>query len=143
MRLYFLLIILIPYLSISQANINIKVNYKPVISINLDTVQGPSNFKKSFRNSIDKSELLSFNLAINSKDSLSVYERNELLDTSINKLDLNLINLIIDGEGKYFFSNGKLIHDYNVLDKNLKVEIAKNIDWILINEKKKSVIMSV
>jgi GLPGLI family protein len=131
---YLLLAILIPFVSVSQTNL--KVSYRPVITINLDTVEGPSNFKKTFKNSIEKSELLSFNLLINCKDDSSVFQQVDLTDASISNLDLTVIKVILDTDGKYYSSKGKLVHDYYILEKNLKVEIENQINWRLINEKK-------
>ncbi|REE27803.1 GLPGLI family protein [Winogradskyella pacifica] len=131
---YLILAFFIPLFSLGQSNL--KVTYKSSISINLDTLKGPLNFKKSFEKAINKSELLDFNLSINSKDNISVFNRNDLVDSSISKLDLNIISLIIEADGKYFTSKGKLIHDYYLIDKNLKVEIEDKINWSLVNEKK-------
>lgn len=134
MTKYLIFIILIPFVSFGQSNL--KVNYKPVISINLDTLKGPANFKKTFEKAVKKSALLDFSLSIDKENNMSLYESNDLMDSSISKLELNIINLFIDANGKYFISENKLIHDYYLMDKNLKVEIENEILWTLVNEKK-------
>jgi GLPGLI family protein len=137
MKKYLILIVFFSLVQIGQAQGNLKVSYKTSITINLDTLKGPSNFKQPFKNSIDKSELLNFNLDVNIQDSLSVFSKIDLVDNSVTKLDLNILDLLIDVNGKYFTSKTKLIHNYYILDKNLKVKVAEPVKWTLVNEKRK------
>ncbi|NRR89978.1 GLPGLI family protein [Winogradskyella undariae] len=133
-KLYFIFLI-IPICSFSQSNI--EIHYESNISIDFDTLKGPENFKKILKSSLSKSNLINYILMVNETKGLSIFKKDEYNDPSISKLDLLTINQILNIEGIYIKSKNKLIHDYNILDKNLKVDVEKRVSWNLVNEKKK------
>ncbi|QNK76666.1 GLPGLI family protein [Winogradskyella sp. PAMC22761] len=133
-KLYFIFLI-IPVCAFSQSNI--KIQYESKISIDFDTLKGPENFKKILKSSLSKSNLINYILLVNETKGLSIFKKDEYNDPSISKMDLLTINQILNINGIYIKSENKLIHDYNILDINLKVEIEKQVSWNLVNEKKK------
>ena len=135
MRLIFILFAFIPLNIFCQTNV--EVHYKAEILINLDTLQGPVKFKQVLKNSLDKSKLIDFVLSINPIDSLSLFKKDDLKNPSISKLDLLTIKQILDINGVYIHTKNKIIHDYYILEKNLKVEVKDNVKWILTKKAKK------
>jgi GLPGLI family protein len=128
---------LFPLILFSQSNI--KVTYKADIIINLDSIDGPSNFKNIFKRSIDKAKLIDFTLLINVNDSIALFSKENRIEieNSISRLDELTINQLLGTKGKYYYLKNKVVHDYNIMEKNLKVEIDKKVVWTLLNEQKK------
>jgi len=135
MKIVTLILLIIPFNIWCQTNV--EVHYKSEILIDFDTLQGPERFKQVFKNSVEKSKLIDFVLLINVNDSLSLFKKDDLNDPSISKMDLLTISQILEVNGKYINSKRKLIHDYFLLEKNLKVEVEKTVNWILTKEVKK------
>lgn len=135
MRIIFLVLFIIPFKIFCQTNA--EVHYKSEILINFDTLQGPLKFKQVLKNSLDKSELIDFVLSINGKENLTSFKKNELEESEISKMDLLTINQILNIKGKYILNKGKLIHDYFIMEQNLKVEVEKKVNWSLTKERKK------
>lgn len=124
--------------SLSFSQSSYRVYYKSDIIIDFDTIKGPEKFKKTFKSSLEKSRLIIYTLEFNTITKASLFKKDGAFSNPLlSSLDLTLINQITDVNGEYYNFEKKLIHDYTVLGKNLKVEISNKVNWNLRNEKKK------